>query len=62
MCFLFLKVWNVTTGAPAATLDREVTFGIEANMERPKQPGSLMSSETHTTKLGLPASGVFHVF
>lgn len=51
MYFLFLKVWNIMAGAPAATLESEATFGMEVNMERPKKPGSVMISQTHTTKL-----------
>lgn len=51
MYFLFLKVCNIMAGAPAATLDSEATFGMEVNMERPKKPGSVMISQTHTTEL-----------
>lgn len=49
-------------GAPAATLDSEATFGMEVNMERPKKSGSVMISQTRTTELWLPVSGVFYVF
>lgn len=39
MYFLFLEVKNIMAGAAAATLDRDVTFGMEANIGRPRKTG-----------------------
>lgn len=38
-------------GVLAATMDHEVTFGMEANTGRLTQPGSVMISHVHFTSL-----------